>query len=496
MQTKKVAISPTRDENFAEWYQQAIKAADMAEHSPVRGCMTIKPWGWAIWERIRDWLDVRIKATGHQNAYFPFFVPLSLLEKEASHVEGFAKECAVVTHHRLEAKDGKLIPVCELEEPLVARPTSEAVIGEAFSRWISSWRDLPLKINQWANIVRWEMRPRLFLRTCEFLWQEGHTAHATEKEAWEETTMMLEEYRRLMEDILCIPVIAGKKSPGERFPGAVETLSLESMTQDRKAIQCCTSHYMGQNFGRAFDIRFNTPESTTDYAYTTSWGVTTRAIGAMIMTHGDDNGIILPPFVAPYQIVIVPVLTQDERAAEVLEYCHALCSRFETSLYQNEAIRVHVDDREMRAGEKKWAWIKKGVPIRVEIGPRELDAKLCMVGVRDQDEIHKMVVEELVREAPKMLIDFHDRLFKRAQTFQWDNTRTDIASLDEMKEFFTSSEGGFVRAKWCGDSATEEWLKEFQATIRCLPFEHDPSPDRCVLTGRPATCEAVFAKAY
>jgi prolyl-tRNA synthetase len=499
------AIQPRREEDFPEWYQQVIRAADMAENSPVRGCMVIKPWGWSIWERMRDWLDMRIKATGHHNAYFPLFVPLSYLEKEASHVEGFAKECAVVTHHRLEAKGGRLVPAAELEEPLVIRPTSETVIGEAFSRWISSWRDLPLKINQWANVVRWEMRPRIFLRTTEFLWQEGHTAHATEAEAWDEAKLILEEYRKLMEDVIALPVLIGCKSPGERFPGAVETMSLECMTQDRKAIQCGTSHYLGQNFSKAFQIRFNTPEGRMEHVYTTSWGVTTRLIGAMIMVHGDDNGLCLPPKISPYQVVIIPILTKAELAEQVMAAAKRLKAELEAKSYDGTFVRVHIDDKDIRAGEKGWQWIKKGVPIRVEIGPRDIESGSCVVGVRDDPALAKqpMPQTQLVRTIEELLSELQERLFQRAKEFRERHIHTDITTFEQMRAFFTPKNeekpeihGGFVKAKWCGDAATEGLLKELKVTIRSIPFDQSGTEGRCVITGRPATIDAIFAKSY
>lgn len=502
---QQTAIQPRRDQDFPEWYQQVIRAADMAENSPVRGCMVIKPWGWSVWERVRDYLDARIKATGHENAYFPLFVPLSYLEKEASHVDGFAKECAVVTHHRLEAKDGKLVPAAPLEEPLVIRPTSETVIGEAFSRWVSSWRDLPLKINQWANVVRWEMRPRIFLRTTEFLWQEGHTAHATEEDAWQEAKLMLEEYRRLLEDVMAMPVIIGSKSPGERFPGAVDTMSLECMTQDRKAIQAGTSHYLGQNFSKAFQIRFNTPEGTMDYAYTTSWGVTTRLLGAMIMVHGDDHGLCLPPKIAPYHAVIIPILTKAERNEEVLRAAQKMKAELETCFYDGSPVRVFIDGRDIRAGEKGWMWVKKGVPLRIEIGPRDLETDSCVVTVRDDPQLTKQVMShaQLLRTIEEMLADFQERLFQRARSFRDQHIRSDLSSFEEMKAFFTPKNeekpeihGGFVRAKWCGDPATEELLKEMKVTIRSIPFDQSLTEGRCIITGRPATVDAIFAKSY
>ncbi len=499
------AIQPRRDQDFPEWYQQVIRAADMAENSPVRGCMVIKPWGWSIWERIRDYLDFRIKATGHENAYFPLFLPLSYLEKEASHVEGFAKECAVVTHHRLEFKDGKLVPVAELEEPLVIRPTSETVIGEAFSRWVNSWRDLPLKINQWANVVRWEMRPRIFLRTTEFLWQEGHTAHATEEEAWQEAKLMLEEYRKLMEDVMAMPVIIGSKSPGERFPGAVDTMSLECMTQDRKAIQAGTSHYLGQNFSKAFQIRFNTPDGKMEYAYTTSWGATTRLLGAMIMVHGDDNGLCLPPKIAPYHVVIIPVLTKAERNEAVLRAAQKLKAELEARSFDGSPVRVHIDGRDIRAGEKGWMWVKKGVPLRIELGPRDIETESCVVTVRDDPQLAKTVMPhtQLVRTIEEMLADFQERLFQKAWAFREQHIHTDISSFDEMKAFFTPKNeekpeihGGFVKAKWCGDQKTEELLKEMKVTIRSIPIQQSGTQGRCIITGQPATIDAIFAKSY
>jgi prolyl-tRNA synthetase len=502
---QKCAISPRRDEDYAEWYQQVIKAADMAENSPVRGCMTIKPWGWAIWERIRDRLDLRIKKTGHQNAYFPLFVPISFLEKEASHVEGFAKECAVVTHHRLEAKDHKLVPAVPLEEPLVVRPTSEAVIGEAFSRWISSWRDLPLKINQWANVVRWELRPRIFLRTTEFLWQEGHTAHATEQDALNEAFLMLDEYQKVMEQMLGIPVIPGRKSPGERFPGAVDTMSLECMTQDRKAIQSCTSHYLGQNFSKAFSIRFNTQDSRMEYAYTTSWGITTRLIGALIMVHADDNGLCLPPKVAPYHVVIIPILTKPEHTEEVLRSCRELQESLEKLSYDGEPLRAFVDERDLRGGEKNWDWVKKGVPIRVEIGPRDVANQSLMVSVRDDKEQAKASWSKntFLEKVEEMLTSMQDRMFLTAKSFLETHIRRDITTFEEMKAFFTPKNedrpeihGGFVLAKWCEDPATEELLKELKVTIRGLPLEQSGTEGTCVITGRKATCDAIFAKSY
>jgi prolyl-tRNA synthetase len=374
------AIVPTRSENYPEWYLKVIDAADLAENSDVRGCMVIKPWGYALWENIQRVLDGMFKATGHVNAYFPVFIPVSYLEKEAAHVEGFAKECAVVTHHRLEAKDGKLIPVGELEEPLVVRPTSETIIGASFAKWIQSYRDLPLLINQWANVVRWEMRTRLFLRTAEFLWQEGHTAHATAEEAVEETMRMLGVYADFAENYMAMPVIQGEKTASERFPGAVQTFCIEAMMQDRKALQAGTSHFLGQNFAKASDIRFQDDKGQMVHAWTTSWGVSTRLIGGMIMTHSDDDGMVCPPKLAPEQIIIIPVIQKAEDRDRVMTYCKALEKELEAQTYAGAPVRVHLDARDMRGGDKAWQWIKKGAPIRLEIGPRDIDKDSVFMG--------------------------------------------------------------------------------------------------------------------
>jgi len=386
MANETTAIQPTRAQDFPEWYQQVIAAADLAENSEVRGCMVIKPWGYGLWERIQQPLDRMFKETGHENAYFPLFIPLSYLEKEAAHVEGFAKECAVVTHHRLEAgPDGKLVPAGKLTEPLIIRPTSETIIGAAYARWVQSYRDLPILINQWANVVRWEMRPRLFLRTAEFLWQEGHTAHETSAEAIEETEKMLKVYESFAKDYLAIPVLTGEKSESERFPGAVRTLCIESMVQDRKSVQAGTSHYLGQNFSKASGISFANRNNEPEFAYTTSWGVSTRLIGTLLMAHSDDNGLVLPPKVAPAQIVILPVTPKDDSKAQVLEACEKLARELRMQSLDGELLRIKIDTRDKAGGAKSWDWIKKGVPLRVEIGPRDLAAGTVFVGRRDQD---------------------------------------------------------------------------------------------------------------
>src|SRR6188768_355183 len=357
MSKPKTAITPTRDENYSEWYQQVIAGADLAENSPVRGCMIIKPWGYTLWENMQRALDDMFKATGHENAYFPLFIPLSFFQKEAAHVEGLAKECAVVTHHRLApGKDGKLVPAGELEEPLVVRPTSETIIGASFAKWVQSYRDLPLLINQWANVVRWEMRTRLFLRTTEFLWQEGHTAHATAPEAVEETMKMLGVYADFAENYMAMPVIQGEKTAGERFPGAVQTFCIEAMMQDRKALQAGTSHFLGQNFAKASEIKFLDDKGVLQHAWTTSWGVSTRLVGGMIMTHSDDDGMVCPPRLAPEQIVIIPVIQKPEDRERVLEYCRKVAAELRAQRYVDRPVTVVVDDRDERGGDKVWHW--------------------------------------------------------------------------------------------------------------------------------------------
>ena len=379
------AISPTRAENYPEWYQQIIQAANLAENSPVRGCMVINPWGYAIWENMQRYLDDRFKETGHMNAYFPLLIPLSFLEKEAEHVAGFAKECAVVTHHRLEADPkGGLRPAGELEEPYVIRPTSETIIGTQFSKWVQSYRDLPLLINQWANVMRWEMRTRMFLRTSEFLWQEGHTAHATAQEAKEETLKMLDVYSDFAQNVLAMPVIKGEKTADERFPGADNTYTIEAMMQDKKALQSGTSHFLGQNFSRSFNIRFSSRDAQMEYAWTTSWGVSTRMIGGLIMTHSDDDGLVLPPRIAPLHVMIIPIYRNEEEQTNVLAYCKQLRDTLIQKQYHGQPLRVQVNEREQNGGEKNWDAIKKGIPVRLEIGPRDMAKDCVFMGRRDR----------------------------------------------------------------------------------------------------------------
>jgi prolyl-tRNA synthetase len=504
--TAKTAITPTRAEDYPEWYQQVIRAADLAETSPVRGCMVIKPWGYSIWENIQRVLDSMFKATGHVNAYFPLFIPLSFLEKEAQHVEGFAKECAVVTHHRLEAgPDGGLVPTAELEEPLVVRPTSETIIGVSFARWVQSYRDLPLLINQWANIVRWEMRTRLFLRTAEFLWQEGHTAHATRDEAVEETFRMLDVYADFAENWMGIPVIKGEKTEAERFPGALNTYSIEGMMQDRKALQSGTSHFLGQNFAKAFDIKFLGASGQEEYAWTTSWGVSTRLVGALIMAHSDDDGLVLPPKLAPLHVVILPVIHKDEVRGQVMGYCEKLAAELRAVPYHNGHIAVELDTREGRGGEKVWNWIKKGVPLRLEIGPRDIASDSVFLGRRDRPpkDRQSMPRGELVANVAAIMDEIQLGLVERARALRAEHTRR-IDSKDELYDFFTPKNrekpeihGGFAECHFSGDPAVEEQVnKDLGATVRGIPLDGEREDGRCIISGKPSKQRVVFAKAY
>lgn len=493
----KSAITPTRSEDYPEWYQQVIKLAELAEHSPVRGCMVIKPWGYAIWENIQQYLDRKFKETGHQNAYFPLFIPLSYFEKEAKHVQGFAKECAIVTHHRLVEKGGKLIPDGELEEPLVVRPTSEMMIGEMFSKWIESHRDLPLLINQWANVVRWEMRTRLFLRTAEFLWQEGHTAHATEEEARKETKQMLDLYVEFAEKILAIPVIKGEKTERERFPGAVATYCFEGMMQDGKALQGGTSHFLGQNFSKAQDITYQNQEGNQSYVWTTSWGVTTRLIGGMIMVHGDDDGLVLPPRIAPAHIVILPLVHKKETQGSILSYCKSLQEKLRKISYHEKHLSVHLDDREMRFGEKVWGWIKKGVPIRIEVGMRELEGGKLSIAYRNKGhkDVNQQSERELLHTIASQLDDIQEDLYVKAKAFR-DAYIKEVNTQEEFYDFF-KNEVGFASAHWSGDPSVEEKVqKDLGVTIRCIPLEGKKEKGICPFTGDPSAQRVIFAKAY
>lgn len=493
----KSAINPTRAENYPEWYQQVVTAADLAETSPVRGCMVIKPWGYAIWENIQRDLDRRFKATGHVNAYFPLLIPLSYLEREAEHVEGFAKECAVVTHHRLEANaEGKLIPAGKLEEPYVIRPTSETVIGEMFSKWVQSYRDLPLLINQWANVMRWEMRTRLFLRTSEFLWQEGHTAHATKQEAIDETSKILDLYADFAENVLAMPVIKGEKTISERFPGAVNTYCIEAMMQDKKALQAGTSHFLGQNFSKAANIQFLNQEGRQEFVWTTSWGVSTRLIGGIIMVHSDDDGLVLPPKIAPQHIIILPIYHDIKDRARVLEYCQNLQKELTAKTYHHELLRVQIDDRDLRGGEKNWQWIKKGVPIRLEIGPRDIESDSVFMACRNFSLKEKQSVKrtEFVATINEKLEAIQNDLFTRAKQFQKNNTK-EINSLEEFNEFF-KADGGFASCYAIDDVAIEKFLKPLKVSPRCIPMSQGNKEGKCIFTGKAVNHKTVFAKAY
>ena len=497
----KHGISPTRTEDYPEWYQQVVRAADLAESSPVRGCMVIKPHGFALWERMQAILDGMFKATGHKNAYFPLFIPLSYLEQEAKHVEGFAKECAVVTHHRLELDaDGRLVPKGKLEEPLVVRPTSETIIGAMYAKWVQSWRDLPILINQWANVVRWEMRPRVFLRTAEFLWQEGHTAHATEAEALQETLQMLDIYAMFAERDLAIPVWKGPKPASERFPGAVETYSIEAMMQDGKALQAGTSHFLGQNFAKAQNISFTDKTSKEEYCWTTSWGVSTRLIGGLIMTHADDDGLVLPPRIAPEQIVLLPIYRTDEDKTAVMNCCQEMKDLIEENQWRDEKIRVQIDDRDMRGGDKAWQHIKQGVPVRVEIGPRDIANGTVSIARRDEPpkQKHAMSLDEFPKSAAELLESIQSNLLKKAVAFR-ESHSSKIDSKDEIPAFFDASQQdipGFAYVHVADDPAVAKALDPLKVTVRCTPMEWEEEPGKCLFTGKTVSRRSVISRSY
>ncbi|WP_114394177.1 proline--tRNA ligase [Oleisolibacter albus] len=508
------ALPVTRRQNFPQWYQTVVDQADLAEESGVRGCMVIKPWGWGIWERIQQQLDRMIKETGHENCYFPLLIPLSYFQKEAEHVDGFAKEMAVVTHHRLKAIDGKLQPDPEaaLEEPLVIRPTSETIIGSAMQRWVKSYRDLPVMLNQWANVMRWEMRTRMFLRTAEFLWQEGHTAHAGRDEAMEETMRMLEVYRILAEDVLAMPVVAGEKPPHERFPGADNTFSIEAMMQDGKALQAGTSHYLGTHFAQAQDIRYQDENGGLVHAHTTSWGVSTRLIGGVIMTHGDDDGLQLPPRIAPHQVVIVPMLRDKPEDADVLAYCQDLAKALRQVSAFGEPVRAHVDVRKTKAVNKRWAWVKRGAPIVCEIGPRDVTGGNVSFLRRDALRGEKgMNMQARTREAfladiAGLLTGIQQSLFDRAKSFLDANITGGIDSLDALTTYFAEageeeSFRGWVRVAWAKPEGEElarieQTLKALKLTVRNAPLVQPPSLGSCIFTCRPAVEEIIVGRAY
>ncbi len=485
-----------RSEDYSKWYNELVVKADLAENAAVRGCMVIKPYGYAIWEKMQAELDKMFKATGHQNAYFPLFVPKSLFEAEEQNAEGFAKECAVVTHYRLKNnpdKKGQLIvdPEAELEEPLVVRPTSEAIIWNTYKNWIQSYRDLPIKINQWANVVRWEMRTRLFLRTAEFLWQEGHTAHATEAEAMEEARLMNQVYADFVENFMAIPVIQGLKSPSERFAGAVETFCIEALMQDGKALQAGTSHFLGQNFAHAFDVKFATKEGGLEHVWATSWGVSTRLMGALIMTHSDDNGLVLPPKLAPHQVVIVPIYKTDEERAAVAEKANAIKQELE-----QHNIRVHFDNRDnYKPGFKFNEYELKGVPLRIAIGPKDLEKDQVELARRDTLTKSFVSTAALTAEITQLLTTIQEALYKKAVDFRATHT-TSVATFEEFKTVL-KEKGGFIAAHWDGTEATEEAIKKAtKATIRCIPLEGDLEAGVCVFSGQPSKQRVLFAKAY
>ena len=485
----------TRAENYSQWYNDIVKKADLAENSAVRGCMVIKPYGYAIWEKMHDALDKMFKDTGHVNAYFPLFIPKSFLSREADHVEGFAKECAVITHYRLKnSPDGSGVivdPEAKLEEELIVRPTSETIIWSTYKNWIQSYRDLPLLCNQWANVVRWEMRTRLFLRTAEFLWQEGHTAHATEQEAREETARMLEVYADFAENYMAMPVLKGVKSPNERFAGAIDTYCIEAMMQDGKALQAGTSHFLGQNFAKAFDVQFLNKSNNLEYVWATSWGVSTRLIGALIMTHSDDNGLVLPPKLAPIQVVIIPIYKSDEQKAAITEKVQVLMAKLKA-----KGISVKYDDDDsQRSGWKFNEYEVKGVPVRVAIGPRDLENNSAEVARRDTLEKANYALDILDETIEKLLDDIQHNLFQRSLEFRDSNIR----KADTWEEFvdILDNKSGFVYAHWDGTTETEEKIKELaKATIRCIPFNNPLEEGKCILTGKPSKQRVVFARAY
>ncbi len=496
-----------RSEDYSAWYNELVKKADLAEHSPVKGSMIIKPYGFSIWEKMQAQLDRMFKATGHSNAYFPLFIPKSYLSREASHVEGFAKECAVVTHYRLKnAEDGSGVivdPEAKLEEELIVRPTSETVIWNSYKNWIQSYRDLPILLNQWANVVRWEMRTRLFLRTAEFLWQEGHTAHATREEAVAETEQMLGVYADFVENYMAVPVIRGLKTPNERFAGADETYCIEALMQDGKALQAGTSHFLGQNFAKAFDVKFANQEGKLDYVWGTSWGVSTRLMGALIMAHSDDNGLVLPPRLAPIQVVIVPIYKSDDKLALISEKVAQIQSALEA-----KGISVKYDNRDTyKPGFKFADWEMKGVPVRIALGERDLENNTAEVSRRDierGEEGAKTVVslDEIVAHTAQLLQTMQESIYQKAQAFQQANLRR-VDTYEEFKAQLEKSEqngytqGGFLLAHWDGSGETEEKIKEeTKATIRCIPLEAESEEGKCIYSGKPSARRVVFARAY
>lgn len=484
-----------QSQDFAKWYNEVVLNADLAEYSPVKGCMIIKPYGYAIWENMQKILDQKFKTTGHQNAYFPLLIPKSLLSKEASHIKGFAKECAVVTHYRLiDSPDGLGVmvdPKAKLEEELIIRPTSETIIYSTYSRWIKSWRDLPILINQWANVIRWEMRTRLFLRTTEFLWQEGHTVHETENEAEEEARKMLEVYRDFSENYLAMPVIAGRKPEHDKFPGALHTYCIEAIMQDKKSLQVGTSHNLGQNFAKAFDIKFTNKQSELQFVWQTSWGVSTRLIGGLIMTHSDDKGLVLPPEIAPIKIVIIPIYKTEEEKENI----HKNIDIIKKDLLSVN-LEIKIDDRDnVSPGFKFNEWEKKGVPLRIEIGPKDVEKKQVVLVRRDSGEKKFVLMTDLKKIANDELLDIQNNLLRKAKDFRSKNSFV----IDDYKEVIKilKQHGGYIYSHWCGDHACEEKIKaETKATIRCLVLEQEDEVGECVVCNKKSERRVIFAKAY
>ena len=485
-----------RSEDYSKWYNELVNKADLAENSAVRGCMVIKPYGYAIWEKMQAELDKKFKETGHQNAYFPLFVPKSLFEAEEKNAEGFAKECAVVTHYRLKNnpdQPGKLMvdPEAKLEEELVVRPTSEAIIWSTYKNWIQSYRDLPIKINQWANVVRWEMRTRLFLRTTEFLWQEGHTAHASRQEALDETLLINDIYANFAQNFMAIPVIKGVKSESERFAGAEETYCIEALMQDGKALQAGTSHFLGQNFAKAFDVKYATKEGDLEHVWASSWGVSTRLMGALIMTHSDDSGLVLPPNLAPIQVVIVPIYKGEEQLAEIAKVAHEIKEQL-----QELGVSVKFDDRDnVKPGFKFNDYELKGVPLRIAIGPKDLEKNQVELARRDTLSKSFVPKDKLAQMIPNLLNEIQEALFNKAEKFR-DEHITEADNFDAFKEIL-NSKGGFVSAHWDGTSETEDQIKKAtKATIRCIPYISELENGSCVFSGKPSAQRVLFAKAY
>ena len=487
---------PKRSEDYSLWYNELVKKADLAENSPVRGCMVIKPYGFSIWEKMQAEIDRMFKETGHTNAYFPLFIPKSYLSKEADHVEGFAKECAVVTHYRLkndENGNGVVVdPEAKLEEELIVRPTSETVIWNTYKNWVQSYRDLPILVNQWANVVRWEMRTRLFLRTAEFLWQEGHTAHATKQEAIDESVQMMNVYAQFSEEFMAVPVIKGIKSESERFAGAVETYCIEALMQDGKALQAGTSHFLGQNFAKAFDVKFTSKEGKQDFVWGTSWGVSTRLMGALIMAHSDDQGLVLPPKLAPIQVVIVPIYKGEEQLNAIRDKVNEFIPAL-----RKAGVSVRLDDRDTHKPGFKFAeWELKGVPVRLAMGPRDMENNTLEIARRDTGEKETFdLSNDLVAKIEGLLTDIQDSIYQKAVAYRAEHT-TEVNSYEEFKEVL-ESKGGFVSAHWDGTAETEEQIKEeTKATIRCIPIDAKEEEGVCIYSGKPSSRRVLFAKAY